>query len=109
MTNKEHLIELLCEKLPGVDVETVAKVFDIVCERDWAVFCSYMADDRDHQEERIAANKTMNKKIDELVVVDPGVRNVADTIIKELNGRYVSEADCFYQRVYHSLAKKYVC
>ena len=109
MTNKERLIELLCEKLPGVNAETVTKVFDIVRERDWAEFCSYMADDKDHPEERVAANRTMNEKIDELVAVDPGVRNVADTIIKELNGRYVTEADCFYRKVYHALAEDYVC
>jgi hypothetical protein len=52
MTKKERFIEMIMD---GVDLsrELVKKVFEIINEKDWVDFCSQMADDGDHPEERL--------------------------------------------------------
>lgn len=64
MTKKENLIQMLSKEL-NEEVSKVEKGFEIINKREWAIFCSYMADDRDHPEERTRAEKDFEKESEE--------------------------------------------
>lgn len=65
MTNKEKFISSVAT-ITFVDKEVVEKLFEIVNERDWAIFCSQMGD-YDHPGERVAANEKFNQKVHDMV------------------------------------------
>lgn len=63
MTKKENLIQMLSKEL-NEEVSKVEKGFEIINKREWAIFCSYMAD-YDHPEERTQAKKDFEKESEE--------------------------------------------
>ena len=61
---KEQYIEKLVNRL-NVQKFLATKVFYAIYLCDVAVFCSYMADDIDHPEERITAKRVKESKLKE--------------------------------------------
>ena len=50
MKRSEVLIQKITKTF-NISEATAADIYKIVNDFDWKVFCSYMADDRDHPEE----------------------------------------------------------
>lgn len=69
MKKSEAYIEKLSKKFE-LTTETAGLIYLYINQYDWKVFCSYMADDRDHPEERAQAKKELlafkDKLTDEL-------------------------------------------
>ncbi len=61
MKRSEVLIQKIAKTF-NISEETAADIYKIVNEFDWKVFCSYMADDRDHPEERTEARHELIAK-----------------------------------------------
>lgn len=64
MTKEEYINKIVREL--NVDKDFATKVFTEKNKCDWAVFCSYMADDRDHPEERSEARRKKNIELEGL-------------------------------------------
>jgi hypothetical protein len=58
MKKSEAYVNLLAKEF-GIPVETAEAIYKAINKFDWKVFCSYMADDRDHPEERKAAREEL--------------------------------------------------
>ena len=67
MTNREKIIQDIQEETFAMaKAEVIENVVDYVYDRDLEIFCSYMADDKDHPEERIAAENKFKERIDSI-------------------------------------------
>lgn len=63
MKRSEVLIQKIAKTF-NISEATAADIYKIVNTFDWKVFCSYMADDRDHPEERTEARHELLAKRD---------------------------------------------
>lgn len=61
MKRSEVLIQKIAKTF-NISEATAADIYKIVNDFDWKVFCSYMADDRDHPEERTEARQELIAK-----------------------------------------------
>ncbi len=61
MKRSEVLIQKIAKTF-NISEATAADIYKIVNDFDWKVFCSYMADDRDHPEERTEARHELIAK-----------------------------------------------
>ena len=101
MTKREKLIGMLAEGVASVDRKTVETIFQIYNEYDWACFCSQMGD-YDHPGERVAAEKEMNEKFNELAGNSNVLRNAINSIVENLT-TFENPIRNYYHENFHKL------
>ncbi len=102
MTNKQLLLsEILAyeAKQEGFTEDVISTAFDIINQRDYIKFCSQMADDGDHPQERVEADRAFEKKKEAT-----GFSKQIDAIDDLLNGSPdLTAFKNFYHARFHDL------
>lgn len=106
MTKKDKLIDMLLEHQINcnktINRDFTIKIFDIINECDWKIFCSQMGD-YDHPMERVNAKKEMERKLKELNPYDMPLMAETIKMVKNDLSVFGSKIERYYSNNFHTL------